>query len=286
MKTLKTSLFIAIVLIAQTTVNAQWSLTGNAGTNPATNFIGTTDDQALSLMTSGVVQMTLSKNGNLGIGDTTPDLTNAISIKKDNWRSLNINLQNTNINGYASVITQNDRGSLASYGGFLHPGSNWSYSLFGNLGKDKTVFFSDGASSEGMMVGTLTAKPLIFGANNIETMRTLANGNIGIGTTTPFAKLQVAGNVIVDESLTIKELKIVTGANSMANLSTTGSSGVVTINTNKVHSNSIIVLTPNNSGANDWVKYGNIIDGVSFDVMSSLGAGSDVGFTWVIINQP
>ena len=41
-----------------------WSLTGNAGTNPATNFIGTTDGQPLAIQPAG---------GNTGIGTSTPN---------------------------------------------------------------------------------------------------------------------------------------------------------------------------------------------------------------------
>ncbi len=41
-----------------------WSLTGNAGTNPATNYIGTSDGQPLAIQPTG---------GNVGIGTTTPN---------------------------------------------------------------------------------------------------------------------------------------------------------------------------------------------------------------------
>ena len=40
-----------------------WSLTGNAGTNPATNFLGTKDSKPLSVQ-PGI--------GNVGIGTRTP----------------------------------------------------------------------------------------------------------------------------------------------------------------------------------------------------------------------
>ena len=37
---------LAVMLMATTQkANAQWGLTGNAGTNPATNFLGTTDNK-------------------------------------------------------------------------------------------------------------------------------------------------------------------------------------------------------------------------------------------------
>ena len=46
----------------------------------------------------------------------------------------------------------------------------------------------------GTNVGTLSP-PIIFASSGIERMRILANGNIGIGTATPAAKLDVVGNI-------------------------------------------------------------------------------------------
>ncbi|MGE8525218.1 hypothetical protein [Chryseobacterium rhizosphaerae] len=42
-----------------------WSITGNSGTNPATNFIGTTDNQPLVFKINGSEKMKLSPNGRL-----------------------------------------------------------------------------------------------------------------------------------------------------------------------------------------------------------------------------
>jgi len=49
-----------------------WLLTGNAGTNPATNFLGTTDAQPLVIRTSNTERMRVTANGNVGIGTTAP----------------------------------------------------------------------------------------------------------------------------------------------------------------------------------------------------------------------
>src|SRR6185503_10377486 len=49
-----------------------WSLTGNAGTSPATNFVGTTDAQPLVLRANNTEMMRLLTNGNIGIGTSTP----------------------------------------------------------------------------------------------------------------------------------------------------------------------------------------------------------------------
>jgi hypothetical protein len=49
-----------------------WSLQGNANTNPATNFIGATDNVALRFKTNNTDRMTIAGGGNVGIGTTTP----------------------------------------------------------------------------------------------------------------------------------------------------------------------------------------------------------------------
>ena len=49
-----------------------WMTVGNTGTNPASNFIGTTDAQRLVFKTNGVETMTILTNGSVGIG--TPSM--------------------------------------------------------------------------------------------------------------------------------------------------------------------------------------------------------------------
>ncbi len=61
--------------------------------------------------------------------------------------------------------------------------SNWS--LTGNTGTDSTLNF----------IGTVDGKPLVMKTNNTERLRISSNGNIGIGTNTPSATLDVNGTV-------------------------------------------------------------------------------------------
>lgn len=61
--------------------------------------------------------------------------------------------------------------------------SNWS--LNGNSGTDSTLNF----------IGNVDGKPLIMKTNNTERLRINSNGNIGIGTNNPTAKLNVDGTV-------------------------------------------------------------------------------------------
>lgn len=55
-----------------------WAVTGNNGTLQATNFIGTIDNIGLSVRTNNTVHMTVSNDGNIGLGTTTP--TNRLHV--------------------------------------------------------------------------------------------------------------------------------------------------------------------------------------------------------------
>lgn len=57
-----------------------WSLTGNAGTNPASNFLGTTDAQSLAFRTNNTERMRLDATGRLGLG-TTPSTGAPLTIR-------------------------------------------------------------------------------------------------------------------------------------------------------------------------------------------------------------
>ncbi|NTW31437.1 MAG: hypothetical protein HGB12_02205 [Bacteroidetes bacterium] len=49
-----------------------WSTSGNAGTDTATNFIGTTDDRSWVMKTNNTERMKISKTGSIGIGTPNP----------------------------------------------------------------------------------------------------------------------------------------------------------------------------------------------------------------------
>ncbi|WP_284459753.1 hypothetical protein [Chryseobacterium sp.] len=60
---MKKTIFL-LAVVAGFTANAQsWNLTGNGGTTPGTNFIGTTDNQSLVFKTNNAEKMKITPNG-------------------------------------------------------------------------------------------------------------------------------------------------------------------------------------------------------------------------------
>ncbi|HKR04932.1 MAG TPA: hypothetical protein VJY62_09870 [Bacteroidia bacterium] len=95
---MKTKTFIATTccfMAAYLNVSGQsWSLTGNAGTSAADNFIGTTDNTAFKIRTNDNVRIIVTGNGNIKIGAGTPasklDVSGTITAtggNSDNWNS-------------------------------------------------------------------------------------------------------------------------------------------------------------------------------------------------------
>ncbi|MQP25458.1 hypothetical protein GFJ94_10315 [Flavobacterium sp. LMO8] len=75
-------------------ITNDWSVTGNAGTSTATNFIGTTDNVGFIIRTNNLNRMTVNSNGNIGINTTgyanvkttiatTSDLDNGLFVDTD-----------------------------------------------------------------------------------------------------------------------------------------------------------------------------------------------------------
>lgn len=95
----KIILLITICAICGQVKSQSWNLTGNAGTNTATNFIGTTDAKALYLKTSNKTRLAITSGGKVGVGLTVPDtrlhVANTSLGSISTGGSLQIGLSNT-----------------------------------------------------------------------------------------------------------------------------------------------------------------------------------------------
>lgn len=129
---------------------------------------------------SSQLNLNAASGGRVTIGSATTGTQYAkLAISGSDAARVSVEVQNTNASGNASFYFQNDRGSFAAYGGLLTGGSaDVGGTLFGLARADRTFLISDGASSAGFAIGTLTDDPLVFGTNNAERMRIAGDGVI------------------------------------------------------------------------------------------------------------
>ncbi|MEO6452500.1 MAG: tail fiber domain-containing protein, partial [Ginsengibacter sp.] len=212
--------------------STNWSLTGNSGTNLATNFLGTTDLVSLRFRTNNIQGMLLDSAGNVSIGNApvqTPGIgsmekflvdagstaanpTNSINVisGKGYLNSyLQLNIQNKSSGNAASsdVVATNDAGTEANGINFVDMGINSSnYSTANSSilnGINTGYLYSTGAD---FVIGNATASKnlLLFTGGTAqanERMRISGSGNVGIGTSSPAFPLDVAGIVSADSSV-------------------------------------------------------------------------------------
>ena len=181
---------------------AGWGLSGNAATS--TDKLGTTNAQDLRIVTNGTQKAVLTTEGKLGIGTNFPN--NYISVVADasglgevDNRVL-MSLQNTSTSFASNAALKVTAGNSGSFTILNHHSSTYTVT---NDADDMGQIWSSG---KGLII---RASPLsasqdyngsirfytgwqqaAFASN--ERMRIEANGNIGIGTAAPKAKVEVA----------------------------------------------------------------------------------------------
>jgi hypothetical protein len=149
-----------------------WGLTGNAGTNPATNFIGTTDNQNVIFKRNNLELFRLKSDGSSFTSNSNFEIeliNNATAQRLSYISSHNFSL--------ANVISIS---------------SNYKYI-------NGTIPHSDRASGFIEVVSATDESRFVVSTNNsintnpIERFRISGNGNVGIGVTNPTKLLDING---------------------------------------------------------------------------------------------
>lgn len=150
---------------------AGWGLIGNTGTSPATDFLGTADNQPLVLRTNNAEAMRITAGGDVGIGTAAP--LHGLHVIR-NTANATLGLRNLNDNAVSGVNYYGSAGTLGAVTGWSNNGN---------------------AIAPGTLLhGTITNMPVSFITNSLERMRVDQNGNVGIGTTAPTARFEIAHN--------------------------------------------------------------------------------------------
>lgn len=63
---------VSTINISVESLTSFWSMTGNIGMNPDSNFVGNVDSVRLAFRTKNIERMSISPSGNVGIGTTSP----------------------------------------------------------------------------------------------------------------------------------------------------------------------------------------------------------------------
>jgi hypothetical protein len=158
--------------------SGNWSLTGNTGTNPTTNFIGTTDNQDLRFRTNNADRVVISTDGNVGVGIVAPisrlHIFEATGTLPSPTRGTLV-LDHGN-NGGGSSIVFPSRVNNGSDFGYIRYDDDTS----GNGSTAENALLEIGISND--VVGTFQ-----------DDIAIMPSGNLGVGTRAPKAKFHNNG---------------------------------------------------------------------------------------------
>lgn len=212
-----------IRLLAGTT--QAWNLTGNSGTAPATNFIGTIDAVDFVTRTNNIERMRILSGGNVGIGTATPayrlDLASGTfgfgnsnqrtETRADAGLQGNAGAQSgfyetsapvnypTGATSWWHLIDSRHSNTINNYAlqiaGSFFDQNLWFRKTNNNAATPWSQILSSnsgwtttgnaGTNAGTNFVGTNDAVDFVTRTNNSERMRVTSGGNVGIGTAAP-----------------------------------------------------------------------------------------------------
>lgn len=184
---------------------AAWELAGNSSTTPGTDFLGTTDSNPLVIKTNNAEALRILSSGEVGIGTSSPSYK--LHVNGNGYFGDNVRIETVNITKAHCVSPANQTSQI------LFSNSSNSNSGIGIAGAGSylgNLFIYNNANTDTQ-----------FYNNAVEYMRALANGNIGIGTSSTTYKLDINGSQNISGYLNFKQSASVTsiriGSNDIEN---------------------------------------------------------------------
>jgi hypothetical protein len=224
----------AWVLLAASS-GTYWSLTGNSGTNSSSSFLGTTDNASFNMRTNNTQRVLVDSLGNVAVG-SAPVFTSGTAREKflvdagssanpttsynvidgkgyiDSYLQLNIQNRAATASASSDLVASNDAATESV--NYVDLGINSSGNTStGVLGGASTAYLYSTGNDFAIGNGTAGKNLLFFTGGASERMRINGSGNVGVATTSPTAKLDVAGTYKLGSSGTVLTNMIKTSFN-------------------------------------------------------------------------